>query len=39
LTPEEIRALPWREWLDLKRFADFRLGLKRDEDGEDVEYG
>jgi hypothetical protein len=28
------------EWLDAKRFADFRLGLKRDEDGEeDEEYG
>lgn len=28
------------DWEDAKRFADIRLGLKRDEDGEeDVEYG
>jgi hypothetical protein len=32
--------MPWEEWQDLRRFADFRLGLKRNEDGEeDIEYG
>ena len=32
--------MPWQEWVDLRRFADFRLGLNRNEDGEeDVEYG
>jgi hypothetical protein len=31
--------MPWDEWIDLKRFADFRLGLKRDEDEEDIDLG
>jgi hypothetical protein len=29
--------MPWDEWIDLKRFADFRLGLKRNEDGEEFD--
>jgi hypothetical protein len=31
--------MPWPEWADYRRFADFRLGLKRDDGEEDVEYG
>jgi hypothetical protein len=27
--------MPWREWVDLRRFADFRLGLKRDDEDEE----
>jgi hypothetical protein len=31
--------MPWDEWIDLKRFADFRLGLKREDDEEDIDLG
>lgn len=32
--------MPQRRWIDLRRFADFRLGLKRDDDGEeDIDLG
>jgi hypothetical protein len=31
--------MPWDEWIDLKRFTDFRLGLKREDDEEDIDLG
>jgi hypothetical protein len=27
--------MPWSKWVDYRRFADFRLGLRRGEEGED----
>jgi hypothetical protein len=32
--------MPWPEWADYRRFADFRLGLRNSEDGEeDIDLG
>ena len=31
--------MPQRRWIDLRRFADFRLGLKHDDGEEDIDLG
>lgn len=29
--------MPWPKWADYRRFADFRLGIKQGEEGDEYE--
>jgi hypothetical protein len=31
--------MPWPMWADYRRFADFRLGIRNEDDGEDADFG